>query len=149
MRRERSCPAVSINVAPSSQYAPVIVDDMGNDTARMKVGGEAVVRTPSSHHTRCSSLIWIMTHAPSPCVSGARSRGRHVVTRLSRAISSWVISGDNSLTKPRNISHSTKHMMHDMCVYLVPIILIQITLFLRRMHRHARSRPSFQLSRVP
>jgi len=83
------------------------------------------VHSTKAFYTRCSSLIWIITHAPSPReILGAVSqkspkvlhhenmhtndhlRGRHVVTRLSR-----VISGDICLTKPSQTSHSTKDMI--------------------------------------
>ena len=87
-------------------------------------------------------------------------RGRQVVTRLSRTTSSYVISGDIYLTKPSQTSHSTNHTVR-VCTeatvtrnagvvallkitrngYLVPIVAISITLYLRRIDFHARSHP--------
>ena len=76
--------------------------------------------------------------------------GRHVVTHLSRTTSSWVtISGDICLTRPSQTCCSTKHMLYAMYVYLIPTVAISITLYLRRMDRHAHSQPSFHRQAYP
>ena len=60
MGRERSCLVVSINAVPSSQHAPVIVDDMGNDTIQRNKERQWRRGRPYAlfaFYARCSSLI--------------------------------------------------------------------------------------------